>query len=65
MKRQSLYQKLFDDGSDYGIKIEYALQTVPNGIAESFITGEDFIGKDGATLILGDNIFYGNLGFHI
>ena len=58
-----LYQKLFDDGSDYGIRIEYALQTAPNGIAESFIIGEDFIGKDGATLILGDNIFYGNLDF--
>lgn len=58
-----LYQKLFDDGSDYGIRIEYALQTAPNGIAESFIIGENFIGKDGATLILGDNIFYGNLDF--
>lgn len=58
-----LYKKLFDDGSDYGIRIEYALQTAPNGIAESFIIGEDFIGDDGATLILGDNIFYGNLDF--
>jgi len=58
-----LYQKLFNDGSDYGIKIEYALQTAPNGIAESFIIGEKFIGKDGVTLILGDNIFYGNLDF--
>ncbi|MBS1551222.1 MAG: glucose-1-phosphate thymidylyltransferase RfbA [Bacteroidetes bacterium] len=58
-----LYKKLFDDGSDYGIRIEYALQTAPNGIAESFIIGEDFIGNDGATLILGDNIFYGNLDF--
>lgn len=57
------YQKLFNDGSDYGMKIEYALQTAPNGIAESFIIGEEFIGNDGATLILGDNIFYGNLDF--
>lgn len=57
------YQKLFSDGSDYGMKIEYALQTAPNGIAESFIIGEKFIGSDGATLILGDNIFYGNLDF--
>lgn len=57
------YQKLFNDGSDYGMKIEYALQTAPNGIAESFIIGEEFIGSDGATLILGDNIFYGNLDF--
>lgn len=58
-----LYQKLFDDGSDYGIKVEYALQTAPNGIAESFIIGEKFIGNDEVTLILGDNIFYGNLDF--
>jgi len=58
-----LYQKLFDDGSDYGLKLEYALQNAPNGIAESFIIGEKFIGKDGATLILGDNIFYGNIDF--
>ena len=58
-----LYQKLFNDGSDYGMKIEYALQTAPNGIAESFIIGERFIGNDGVTLILGDNIFYGNLDF--
>jgi glucose-1-phosphate thymidylyltransferase len=58
-----LYQKLFNDGSDYGMNIEYALQTAPNGIAESFIIGEKFIGNDGATLILGDNIFYGNLDF--
>lgn len=58
-----LYQKLFDDGSDFGLKIEYALQTAPNGIAESFILGEKFIGDDDVTLILGDNIFYGNLEF--
>lgn len=58
-----LYKKLFDDGSDYGLKIEYALQTAPNGIAESFLIGEKFIGSDGATLILGDNIFYGNIDF--
>ena len=58
-----LYQKLFNDGSDYGLKIEYALQTAPNGIAESFIIGEKFIGQDNVTLILGDNIFYGNLQF--
>lgn len=58
-----LYRKLFDDGSDYGLNIEYALQTAPNGIAESFIIGEKFIGHDSVTLILGDNIFYGNLDF--
>lgn len=57
------YKKLFGDGSHLGLKIEYALQSAPNGIAESFILGADFIGKDGATLILGDNIFYGKLDF--
>lgn len=57
------YQKLFDNGSDFGMNIEYALQTAPNGIAESFILGEKFIGDDDVTLILGDNIFYGNLEF--
>lgn len=57
------YQKLFNDGSDFGMNIEYALQTAPNGIAESFIIGEKFIGDDDVTLILGDNIFYGNLDF--
>ncbi len=59
------YKKLFGDGSGLGLKIEYALQSAPNGIAESFILGADFIGKDGATLILGDNIFYGKLDFFL
>ena len=58
-----LYQKLFGDGSHLGLKIEYAVQSAPNGIAEAFIIGEDFIGDDDVTLILGDNIFYGNLSF--
>ncbi len=58
-----LYKKLFEDGKDIGLNIEYALQSAPNGIAESFIIGEKFIGNDGVTLILGDNIFYGNLDF--
>ncbi len=57
------YKKLFGDGSHLGLKIEYALQTAPNGIAESFILGSDFVGKDSVTLILGDNIFYGKLDF--
>jgi len=57
------YQKLFKDGSHLGLKIDYAEQSAPNGIAESFIIGENFIGKDGVTLILGDNIFYGKLDF--
>ncbi len=58
-----LYQKLFEDGSQVGLKIEYAIQTAPNGIAESFIIGEKFIGNDSVSLILGDNIFYGKLDF--
>ncbi len=58
-----LYQKLFEDGSHIGLKIEYAIQKAPNGIAESFIIGEKFIGKDSVSLILGDNIFYGKLDF--
>jgi len=57
------YEKLFGNGSRYGINIEYVLQEQPNGIAQSFILGEKFIGDDSVTLILGDNIFYGNLQF--
>jgi glucose-1-phosphate thymidylyltransferase len=57
------YKKLFGDGSHLGLRIEYALQTAPNGIAESFILGADFVGNDSVTLILGDNIFYGKLDF--
>ncbi len=58
-----LYKKLFDDGSHLGLKVKYAVQKAPNGIAEAFIIGEKFIGKDSVTLILGDNIFYGSLEF--
>ncbi len=58
-----LYQKLFGNGSYIGLKIEYAIQKAPNGIAESFIIGDKFIGKDSVSLILGDNIFYGKLDF--
>lgn len=58
-----LYQKLFEDGSHIGLNISYAVQAAPNGIAESFIIGEKFIGKDHVSLILGDNIFYGKLDF--
>jgi len=53
-------EKLFGDGSKLGIHIEYALQEQPNGIAEAFIIGEEFIGKDNVALVLGDNIFYGH-----
>lgn len=58
-----LYKKLFEDGSHIGMKIEYVVQPAPNGIAQSFILGEKFIGDDSITLILGDNIFYGTLDF--
>lgn len=53
------YEKLLSDGSSLGIKIEYAVQKEPNGLAEAFIIGSDFIGDDSVSLILGDNIFYG------
>ncbi len=57
------YQALFGDGSQFGMSISYVLQSAPNGIAEAFILGKQFIGNDSVTLILGDNIFYGNLDF--
>ena len=53
------YKDLLGDGSELGILIEYAVQKEPNGLAEAFIIGEKFIGKDSVCLILGDNIFYG------
>lgn len=58
-----LYRQLLGDGSHLGVRFEYVVQDAPNGIAEAFILGESFIGSDGVTLILGDNIFYGNLDF--
>lgn len=58
-----LYEKLFGDGSQIGLSINYKIQPAPNGIAEAFILGEKFIKDDRVTLILGDNIFYGNLKF--
>lgn len=58
-----LYQKLFEDGSSMGVNFNYEIQKAPNGIAEAFIIGEKFIGKDNVSLILGDNIFYGKLDF--
>ena len=58
-----LYQQLFNDGNNIGMKISYAMQSAPNGIAEAFIIGEKFIGKDNVCLVLGDNIFYGDLKF--
>jgi len=53
------FENLFKDGSHLGLNIKYAVQPKPEGIAQSFIIGEEFIGKDNVCLILGDNIFYG------
>ena len=53
------YRKLLGDGSTYGMRLEYVEQPKPEGLAQAFILGADFIGKDSVSLILGDNIFYG------
>jgi glucose-1-phosphate thymidylyltransferase len=53
------YQRLLEDGSQFGIQIQYAEQKAPNGLAEAFLIGEEFIGQDPVCLMLGDNIFYG------
>ena len=53
------FKELFKDGSELGLNIEYTIQEKPNGLAEAFIIGEEFIGDDSVAMILGDNIFYG------
>jgi glucose-1-phosphate thymidylyltransferase len=57
---QDQFKRLLKDGSQWGCNIQYAKQEVPNGLAQAFVIGEEFIGKDSVALVLGDNIFYGS-----
>ena len=59
------FEELLGDGSQYGVKLSYCVQPSPDGLAQAFILGEEFIGKDACAMILGDNIFYGNGFSHI
>ena len=54
------FEKLLGDGKNLGCNFQYAVQEQPNGLAQAFVIGEQFIGSDSAALILGDNIFYGH-----
>ena len=54
-----LYERLFENGAQFGLKISYKVQPSPDGLAQAFILGEEFIGNDDVAMVLGDNIFYG------
>lgn len=54
------FEQLLGDGSEFGVHFEYKVQEVPNGLAQAFVLGKEFVGDDTACLVLGDNIFYGN-----
>jgi glucose-1-phosphate thymidylyltransferase len=56
---RTLFERLLDDGSQWGIRLSYAVQQRPEGLAQAFLIGEDFIGRDRVALVLGDNIFFG------
>jgi len=59
-----VFEQVLGDGSRFGISLRYAVQDAPRGIAEAFLIGEDFIGSDNISLILGDNVFYGKMDFY-